>query len=228
MNGKFQDIAEWRITALDHIGKYDEVDRDVAALVEGSKGNPAKGDFIKGLGIDFWNAAKEARAKTPVDEKAFKANAKLTITAYKYFADMASAGKIPVKNLTGTLSIYAQALQASGNEDEADKIFQQVVKADPASPDANAGLARIAQAKKDWKDAVTLWTTVESTAAESDNLWYDAKYNIAVIYNEQGNTQGACSKLAQTRAEHPTLGSPEMKQQWNSLQTRLCLDHKGN
>ena len=53
------------------------------------------------------------------------------------------------------------------------------MKADPASPDANAGLARIAQAKKDWKDAVTLWTTVESTAAESDILWYEAKYNIA-------------------------------------------------
>ena len=228
MNAKFQDIAEWRITALDHIGKYDEVDRDVAALVEGSKGNPAKGDFIKGLGIDFWNAAKEARAKNPPDDKAFKANAKLTITAYKYFADMAAAGKIPVKNLTGTLSIYAQALQATGNEEEADKIFQQVVKADPASPDANAGLARIAQAKKDWKDAVTLWTTVENTAAESDNLWYDAKYNIAIIYNEQGNLQGACSKLAQTRAEHPTLGSDEMKNQWDALQRKLCLDHKGN
>jgi tetratricopeptide (TPR) repeat protein len=226
MNAKFQDVAEWRITALDHIGKYDEVDRDVAALVERSRGNPAKGDFIKGLGIDFWNAAKDARASN--NQKAFLANAKLTATAYKFFADMAASGKIPVKNLTGTLSIYAQALQATGQDNEADKIFQQVVKADPGSPDANAGLARIAQAKKDWKDAVTLWTTVESTAAESDNLWYDAKYNIAVIYNEQGNRQGACSKLAQTRATNPTLGSPEMKNQWNALQTRLCLDHKGN
>ena len=228
MNAKFQDVAEWRITALDHTGQYDEVNRDVAALVERSRGNPAKGDFIKGLGIDFWNAAKEARASNPPNEKAFKANAKLTITAYKFFADMAESGKIPVKNLTGTLSIYAQALQAMDHEEEADKIFQQVVKADPASPDANAGLARIAQAKKDWKDAVTLWTTVESTAAESDNLWYDAKYNIAVIYNEQGNTQGACSKLAQTRAEHPTLGSNEMKNQWDALQRKLCLDHKSN
>jgi tetratricopeptide (TPR) repeat protein len=224
MSEKFHDIAEWRITALDRLGRYDEVQRDVAALVERSKGNPAQGDFIKGLGIDFWNAAQEARAKN--DQKAFLANAKLTTVAYKYFADMAAAGKTPVKNLTGTLSIYAQALQATGQEDEADKIFQQVVKADPASPDANAGLARIAQAKKAWKDAVTLWTTVESTAAESDNLWYDAKYNIAVIYNEQGNVQGACSKLAQTRAEHPTLGSQEMKIQWDSLQRKLCLDHK--
>ncbi len=226
MSAKFQDVAEWRMTALDHIGKYDEVDRDLAALVERSRGNPAKGDFIKGLGIDFWNAAKDARASN--NQKAYMANAKLTATAYKFFADMAASGKIPVKNLTGTLSIYAQALQATGRDDEADKIFQQVVKADPGSPDANAGLARIAQAKKDWKDAVTLWTTVESTAAESDNLWYDAKYNIAVIYNEQGNTQGACSKLAQTRATNPTLGSPEMKKQWDALQRKLCLDHKAN
>jgi tetratricopeptide (TPR) repeat protein len=226
MSAKFQDVAEWRITALDHLGKYDEVNTDVAAIVERSKGNTAKGDFIKGLGIDFWKTALEAKAKG--DQKAYLANAKLTATAYNFFADMVSSGKIPVKNLTGTLSILGQALQAMGQEDRAEAIYHQVVKADPASPDANAGLARIAQSKKVWKDAVTLWTTVENTAAESDNLWYDAKYNIAVIYNEQGNIQGACSKLAQTRAEHPTLGSPEMKTQWDALQRKLCLDHKGS
>ena len=224
MSAKFQDIAEWRITALDHLGKYDDVNTDVAAIVERSKGNTAKGDFIKGLGIDFWKTALEAKANG--DQKAYLANAKLTATAYNFFADMVSSGKIPVKNLTGTLSILGQALQAMGQEEKAEAIYKEVVKADPASPDANAGLARIAQAKKNWKDAVTLWTTVESTAAESDILWYEAKYNIAVIYNEQGNTQGACSKLAQTRAEHPTLGSPEMKTQWNAFQRKICLDHK--
>ncbi len=224
MSGKFQDVAEWRITALDHLGKYDEVNSDVAALVERSKGNVAKGDFIKGLGIDFWNAAKEAKAGG--DQKAYLANAKLTETAYSFFDEMVASGKIPVKNLTGTLSILAQAQQALGQEAKAETIYKEVVKADPASPDANAGLARIAQSKKDWKDAVTLWTTVESTAAESDPLWYEAKYNIAVVYNEQGNTQGACSKLAQTRAEHPTLGSPVMKTQWDALQRRICLDHQ--
>jgi hypothetical protein len=226
MSAKFQDVVEWRITALDHLGRYDEVNRDVAALVERSKGNSAKSDFIKTLGIDFWHAAKEAHANG--DDKAYQANAKLTITAYKYFADMAATGKIPVKNLTGTLSIYAQALQATNQNQEADAIFQQVVKADPGSPDANAGLARIAQAKKDWKDGVTLWTTVESTAAESDPLFYEAKYNIAVINNEQGNLPGACDKLRQTRIQHPTLGSPEMLAQWDKLQKRLCLDHKAN
>jgi hypothetical protein len=226
MSPKFQDIAEWRITALDHTGKYDEVNRDVAALVERSKGNTAKSDFIKGLGIDFWNAAKEAKGNG--DHKAEIANAKLTITAYKYFADMAAAGKIPVKNLTGTLSIYAQALQATDQNDEADKVFQQVVKADPGSPDANAGLARIAQNKKNWKDAVNLWTAVEGTAAESDPLYYEAKYNIAVVYSEQGNTTGACDKLRQTRIEHPTLGSREMFAQWDQLQKKLCLDHRAN
>jgi len=234
---KFQDVAEWRITALDHLGKYDEVNTDVAAIVERSRGNTAKGDFIKELGIDFWKAAQEAKANADrekpgsqaaeAQQKAYLANAKLTATAYNFFADMVSSGKIPVKNLTGTLSILGQALQAMGQEDKAETIYKEVVKADPASPDANAGLARIAQSKKDWKTAVTLWTTVEGTAAESDPLWYEAKYNIAVVYNEQGNTQGACSKLAQTRAEHPTLGSPVMKTSWDALQRKLCLDNKG-
>jgi len=223
MSAKFQDVVEWRITALDHLGRYDEVNRDVAGLVERSHGDVAKGDFIKGLGIDFWKTAQAAKDSN--DDKAYKANAKLTVTAYKFFSDMADAGKIPVKNLTGTLSIYAQALQATGQDSEAEKVFQEVVKADPASPDANAGLARRAEDKGDWKNANERWTAVENTAAESDPLWYEAKYQLAVIYEKQGNTQSACSKLAQTRAEHPTLGSDDMKVRWDKLQRSLCLDH---
>jgi tetratricopeptide (TPR) repeat protein len=226
MNAKFQDVIEWRITALDHLGRYDEVNRDVAGLVERSRGDVAKGDFIKGLGIDFWKTAQAAKDNN--DDKAYKANAKLTVTAYKFFSDMADQGKIPVKNLTGTLSIYAQALQATGQDDEANKVFQEVVKADPASPDANAGLARRAEEKGDWKEANERWTAVENTAAESDPLWYEAKFHLAVIYSKQGNVQGACSKLAQTRAEHPTLGSPDMKVRWDKEQRSLCLDHVGN
>jgi hypothetical protein len=102
------------------------------------------------------------------------------------------------------------------------------VKADPASPDANAGLARRAQAKGDMKEANERWTAVENTAAESDPLWYEAKYQLAVIYDKQGNLSGACSKLAQTRAEHPTLGSDDMKVRWDKLQRKLCLDHASN
>ena len=226
MSAKFQDVIDWRITALDHLGRYDEVNTDVAALVERSSNDPAKQDFVKGLGIEFWKTAQAAKDNN--DQKTYLANARLTATAYKGFAEMAASGKIPVKNLTGTLSIYGQALQATGNTQEADRIFEQVVKADPSSPDANAGLARRAQAQKNWKDAVNLWTTVENTAAESDPLWYEAKYQLAVVYHEQGNNQGACSKLAQTRTEHPTLGSEEMKVRWDKLQRSLCLDHAGN
>jgi tetratricopeptide (TPR) repeat protein len=226
MSNKFQDVVDWRITALDHLGRYDEVNTDVAALVERSMSDSAKQDFVKGLGIEFWKNAQAAKDNN--DDKTYLANAKLTATAYKGFAEMAASGKIPVKNLTGTLSIYAQALQATGNDEDADKVFEEVVKADPASPDANAGLARRAQAKGDMKEANERWTAVENTAAESDPLWYEAKYQLAVIYDKQGNLSGACSKLAQTRAEHPTLGSDDMKVRWDKLQRKLCLDHASN
>jgi tetratricopeptide (TPR) repeat protein len=224
MGDKFHDVAEWRIAALDRMAKYDVVEKDLKDIVERNKNNLQANDFMKELGLDFWKAATMARAAN--DQKGYVENAKLTSIAYSYHADMVAANKIPAKNLTGTLSILGKAYLAMGEEPKAEAIFEQVVKADPASPDANAGLARIAQAKKNWKDALTLWTNVENTAAESDDLWYEAKYNLAVVYSEEGNTQGACSKLAQTRAEHPTLGKPEMKAQWDSLQRKLCLDHK--
>ncbi len=224
MSDKFRDVQEWRIVALSKLGRYDDVQRDLQAIVEKNRGNTAQSDFIKELGLDFWKAAQDAQDKG--DQKAYQANAKLTVTAYQFFEDLVQSGKTQAKNLTGTLSILGKAYLALGQEPKAQSVFNQVVKADAASPDANAGLATIAQSKKDYKDAVTLWTNVENTAAESDNLWYEAKYNIAVIYLAQGNTQGACSKLAQTRAEHPTLGTPEIAARWNALQRKNCLDHK--
>ncbi|HTR63046.1 MAG TPA: tetratricopeptide repeat protein [Candidatus Binataceae bacterium] len=224
MSDKFKDVQEWRIVALSQLGRYDDVDKDLASIVAKNKGNTAQSDFIKELGLDFWKAAQDAQDKG--DDKAFKANAKLTVTAYSFFEDLVQSGKTQAKNLTGTLSILGKAYLALGEESKAQAVFNQVVKADAASPDANAGLAMIAQAKGDNKDAITLWTNVENTAAESDNLWYEAKYNIAVIYAAQGNIQGACSKLAQTRAEHPTLGTPEIAKRWNTLQHKICLDHK--
>ncbi len=224
MSERFNEVAEWRVTGLDRLGKYDQLERDVNALLERSKGNPAAGDFVKELGLDFWKsrAAKSAQG----DTAGAAADAKLTAITYTYFEDQVQAGKIPAKNLTGTLSILGQARIAMGDVDAAETIFNQVVKADAGSPDANAGLARIAQAKKDYKNAVELWTTVEQVAAESDDLWYEAKYNVAAIYAAQGNIRGACDKLAQTRSEHPSLGTPEMKTQWDALQRKICLGQK--
>ncbi|MFZ0887411.1 MAG: tetratricopeptide repeat protein [Candidatus Binataceae bacterium] len=221
MSDRFNDVAEWRIKALDNLGRYSEIERSINEITERGKGNFLAADFIKELGIDLWKNSGFKKAKG--DAQGALGDARLTAAAYSYFADLVAAGKMQAKNLTGTLSILGKAYIAMGDVDHAEKIFNQVVKADPGSPDANAGLARIAQAKKDYKNAVELWTRVESVAAESDDLWYEAKFNVASIYAAQGNVKGACDKLAVTRSEHPSLGTPEMKAQWDSLQRKICL-----
>ena len=128
------------------------------------------------------------------------------------------------KSLTGTLSILGQAYVMMNDSARAKIIFEQVVKASPSSPDANAGLARMAQADKDYREASDLWTRVESEAAESDDLWYEARYNLALIYAADGNLKAACGKLAETRSEHPSLGGAAMKTRWDGLQRKLCLN----
>ena len=91
MNAKFQDVVDWRITALDHLGRYDEVNRDVAALVERNKSNTAKHDFIKRLGIDFWKAAQAAKLNN--DEKAY-GQRQADRDRVQFFADMVASGKM--------------------------------------------------------------------------------------------------------------------------------------
>jgi len=224
MRERFNEIAEWRITALDQLGRYAELERDVQALVERNRTDVGANDLMKGIGLDFWKHAANKRASG--DLAGAEADTKLTAIAYSYFEDQVQAGRMPAKNLTGTLSILGKAYIATNNVPKAEEIFSQVVKADPGSPDANAGLARIAQAKGNLKDALELWTRVEAVAAESDDVWYEAKYDIADIYAQQGNIAAACSKLAVTRSEHPSLGTPQMKAQWDAMQRKLCL--KGN
>jgi len=221
MSKHFNEVFEWRLKSQSALGQWEAIARDVQALVKRNQGNLANSDFIKEVGVDFWKGAQAAQARG--DQKAYLAQAQLTALDYGYFEDMVKAGKIPAKNLTGTLSILGQAYAARGQTDKAEATFSQVVKADAASPDANAGLARIAQARKDYKNALDLWTRVEATAAQSDNLWYQAKYNLAEILATEGNVAAACNKLAVTRSEHPSLGSPQMKEQWIDLQRKLCL-----
>jgi hypothetical protein len=224
MEERFNEIAGWRVRALDELGRYPELERDVRAIVERNRNDVGAADFMKEIGLGFWKNAASKGASG--DLAGAQADIKLTAIAYSYFEDQVQAGRIPAKNLTGTLSILGKAYIGVNDVPKAEAIFSQVVKADPGSPDANAGLARIAQAKKDYKNAVELWTRVESVAAESDDVWYEAKYNVAKIYADQGNITGACNKLAVTRSEHPSLGTPQMKAQWDALQRQFCL--KGN
>jgi tetratricopeptide repeat protein len=220
MSAHYNQTFEWRVEALDHTSQFAETEREVKTLIAHDAVNPAGNDFIKEIGIDFWKNAEAKRAAS--DNNGYLQDAKLTADSYEYFERMVNEGKIPAKNLTGTLSILGESYIAMDQPDRAEAIFTQVVKADAGSPDANAGLARIAQLRKNYKDALELWSRVEIVAAESDPLFYEAKYNMAEIFARQGHVASACSKLAATRNEHPNLGSPEMKAQWGALQHKLC------
>lgn len=218
MKDHFDQTFEWRLVALDRIGDYAALDREATALA--ARNDVANLDYIKEIGLDFWkNAARKLAAG---DHNGYVADARLTAATYAYFERMVNAGKLPAKNLTGTLSILGQAYLAMGQSDRAEAIFNQVVGADQGSPDANAGLARIAQTRKDYKDALDLWARVESVAAESDPLFYEAKYQMAAIFAQEGNAASACNKLSVTRGEHPNLGSPEMKSRWGELERKIC------
>ncbi len=222
MAAKFDEIVKWRLAALDSTGQFAELDREAEALVAHDAANPARNDYIKEVGMSFWHDALASRAAG--DNHGYLENAKLTAITYEYFARMAGEGNIPVKDLTGTLSVLGRAYLALNDVGKANATFARVVAADPASPDANAGLARIAQSRNDYKDALDLWSRVESIAAESDSLFYEAKYNMAEIFADEGNVAGACNKLAVTRGEHPNLGSPQMKDKWGALQRKLCAN----
>ncbi len=222
MKEHFNQTSEWRLTALEKIGDYAALEREVQALVARAS-VPADVDYMKEIGLDFWQSARAKLAAG--DQKGYVADARMTALSYGFFERLVNDGKIPAKNLTGTLSILGQAYLAMNDTERGAAIFNQIVKADPGSPDANAGLAQIAQNSKNYRDALDLWTRVESVAAESDPLFYESKYHMAEIFAQEGNAANACNKLTVTRGEHPGLGSPTMKSRWDALQKKVCQNH---
>ena len=224
MSANFDEITQWRLQALERSGQYALAENEINRLLAPGRQPVPSSDFIKTLGLDMWKRCK-AR-KEAGDQAGALADANLTAALYDYFEKRVAAGTMNAKSLTGTLSILGQAYVMMNDSARARTIFEQVVKASPASPDANAGLARLAQASKDYREASDLWTRVESEAAESDDLWYEARYNLALIYAADGNVKAACGKLAETRSEHPSLGGADMKTRWDGLQRKLCL-HAG-
>src|SRR5262249_33187231 len=161
-------------------------------------------------GLNFWKAYQAKRRAGAYADSV--QDAKLTAITYEYFERMVRENKMSARELTGTLSVLGEAYLVQGQIDKAEAIFAQVASGDPGSPDANAGLARIAQMRKNYRDALDLWSRVESIAAESDPLFYEAKYHMAEIFAQEGNVSSACNKLEVTRNEHPNLGSPAMKE----------------
>jgi hypothetical protein len=239
MSAHFSEIFTWRITALDQTGQYAALDQQAEVLADrafaaahaqpGSAGalSPdrlGKGnDYVKSIGLSLWQSGEAKRDHA--DQNGYRANAQAVAILYSYFERMVNEGKMTARDLAGTLSILGDAYLATDQIAKAEAIFNQVAAADPGSPDANAGLARIAQAQKNYRDALDRWSRVESVAAESDSLFYEAKYNMAQVLSLEGNVPAACDKLTATRNEHPNLGSPAMKRQWNQLQDRLCGNH---
>ena len=222
MKEHFKQTFEWRVTALEKTDNFTAAAREIHSLVGGSA-VPLDIDYVKEIGLDFWKAAQAREAQG--DKPGAVEDARLTAETYDYFENQVNQGKLRAKDLTGTLSILGEAYLAANEPAQAEAIFEQVVKADPGSPDGNAGLATLAQKRKDYKDALDLWTRVESVAAESDPLFFEAKYRMAEIFAMEGNNADACNKLEATRDEHPNLGSPEMKIRWSELEHRLCSNH---
>ncbi|HLH78103.1 MAG TPA: tetratricopeptide repeat protein [Candidatus Binataceae bacterium] len=217
----FDDTIRWRLSALLALGQFAQAQQLLAPLLSSDARPQPSADFLKELGMDCWNEATARRASG--DRAGTLASARLTVLLYDYFARAQAAGIIPARDLTGTLSILGEAEMELGDNARAQAIFTTVVQAVPTSPDANAGLARLAQARGDYKEAAERWSAVENNAAESDVLWYEAQYQLALIYAHDGNIAAACGKLANTRSAHPSLDGPEMRGRWDALQHKLCL-----
>lgn len=225
LGGYFDDVIRWRLSALLALGQFAQAQQMLSPLLAPEAQPAPSSDFLKELGMDCWNQATARRARG--DRAGALASAKLTVLLYDYFARAQAAGTIPARDLTGTLSILGEAYMELGNTAQARAMFATVVAAVPTSPDANAGLARLAQARHDYKAAAQRWSTVENNAAESDILWYEAQYQLAQIYAHDGNIAAACGKLASTRSAHPSLDGLQMKARWDALQRQLCLTKAG-
>ena len=122
--------------------------------------------------------------------------------------------------ITEVAPAEARALALRGQIEQARRVWDELVAAQPANVLVLAGYAQFLLSSTD-RESLTLaaakWREVESRSRESSPEWYRARLGMARAYLALGDRARAKQIVDLTQALHPDLGGEELKPQFEAL-----------
>lgn len=114
---------------------------------------------------------------------------------------------------------HGKALAAAGKQGQAEQLLKSLAAARKESAQVQQTLAEVLMAgpqRESWQSAQLQWRRVLARARPQGQLWYEAKYGIALCYFKLGEKQEAAARIEYLQA---TSGLPvgSLKQQFLDL-----------
>ena len=118
----------------------------------------------------------------------------------------------------------AQAYLATNRSEEALKIYDQMLAAQPKSRSLKTRIATLL-AETDNQTSMTkakdLWRAMESQAKPGSLEWLEARYQVARLCWKLGQTEECRKLVGVTRLLYPQLGNAELRSQYQELQSKV-------
>jgi tetratricopeptide (TPR) repeat protein len=123
---------------------------------------------------------------------------------------------------TGDRITLAQLELRAGDAASARRLFEEVLKSDPASAEALRGAARASAAAGDRENALAYWRTVLDASPTGGTAWYEARVAQVTLLAEDGRRAQACEILRSSRGRATSAGGDTLEARLRELEPTVC------
>lgn len=192
--------ARMRLGALQRLGRYGdaeaEIGRSAAALRE-----EGRVDALRTLAASFARTGR--MSESPADAAPA---ARVAVALYSLAGD--AGGEAP--GLRQKVSI-AQLHEKTGDLDAAARLYGEVLAQNPNTLAALRGLARIAEANDQPKQAMAHWVAYTDKIRAGDDGWFRGQYEQARLLFAGGDADATCKRLTAMRSAMLGLQDEEIR-----------------
>ena len=110
----------------------------------------------------------------------------------------------------------------AGDAASAQRLFEEVLRAEPASAEALRGAARASAAAGDREHALAYWRTVLDASPTGGTAWYEARVAQVTLLAEDGRRAQACELLRASRGRATSAGGDTLEAQLRDLEPSVC------
>lgn len=214
----FESVARTRLIALQKIGRFTEVEKEVEAI--STRYNPEQQqELLKGLPQVL---ASDVKRLEKQEDKENLLAAKRTLA--RLYADRLQRGDAfaPEESPDQFKYNLAQLYLDVKDYDKASPLYLELRKGGAYSLPALAGLARIAEVKGELPQAATYWEELLKGSQVGDPLWFHGTHGIAQIQAKQGSQDQACKTISAAFVMIKRVADPGLKKKIQDLSLQTC------
>jgi tetratricopeptide (TPR) repeat protein len=104
---------------------------------------------------------------------------------------------------------------------DARRIYQDMLKKDPASADAAYNLGLIYEKEENWEEALSIWRKLSKGLTANSYYWFESRYRTAKALKQLGKIDEANVIITMTEVLHPEFGDDKLKENFSRLKKEI-------